>query len=190
MFNAHFMRRTKYLSLLMQAREALEQICTKVLSVPRATNEQMELVEQVINRAYTPSIVTGAVMYFYSRETDQHRLKHLGIEPILGTMIMTAVLRAFSVEHHGKQLQHIAESLAIINGAANSPKTSMNDLKCITIDGWSIFTTTTTMHPAPQIVKPTLWLMPLLTTAIVYLILNCNGMKQHLLEKHLHQAKQ
>ena len=107
--NAHFMRRTKYLPQLMQFREELEQICTKVHSAPRATNEQMELVQQVVNGAYTPS-VTGAEMHFYDCETDQHRSKHLGIEPISDTMVMTVALRAFSVENYGKQLQHIAES--------------------------------------------------------------------------------
>ena len=66
--NAHFMRRTKYLSRLMRAREALNKIRTKVYSASRATNEQMQLVQQVINRTYTPS-VTGAEMYFYACET-------------------------------------------------------------------------------------------------------------------------
>ena len=51
MLNEHFMRRTKYLSPLIQAREALDKIQTKVYSAPRANNEQMELVQQVINRA-------------------------------------------------------------------------------------------------------------------------------------------
>ena len=84
MLNVHFMRRTKYLPPLMRACEALEKIRTKVHSAPRATREQMELVQQVINRKYTPS-VTGAEMYFYACETDQHRLKHLGINPITDT---------------------------------------------------------------------------------------------------------
>ena len=109
MLNAHFMHRTKYLPPLMQACEALDKIRTKVHSVPRATNEQTELVQQVINRTYTPS-VTGAEMYFYACETDQHRSMHLGIDPISDTMIMTAALCALSMEHHGEQLQRIAES--------------------------------------------------------------------------------
>ena len=54
--NAHFMSRTKYLPPLMRAREALEKICTKVHSAPRATDEQMELVQQVINCACTPDV--------------------------------------------------------------------------------------------------------------------------------------
>ena len=119
MLNAHFMRRTKYLPPLMRAHEALDKIRTKVHSVPRANNEQMELVQQVINRAYTPSN-TGAEMYFYACETDQHRSRHLGINTISDTMIMTAALCVFSVEHYGEQLQCIAESWAINNGAANS----------------------------------------------------------------------
>ena len=118
MLNAHFMRRTKNFPPLMRAREALDEIQTKVHSAPRATNEQMELVQQAINCAYTPS-VTGAEMHFYACETDQHRSRHLGIDPISDTIIMTAALQAFSVEHHGEQLQHIAESWAIINSATN-----------------------------------------------------------------------
>ena len=121
MFNTHFMRRTKYLPPLMQAREALDKIQTKVYSAPRATNEQMELVQQVINHAYTPSVM-GAEMHFYASKTDQHRSRHLGIDPILDNMIMNAALRVFSVEHHGEQLKHISESWTIINGATNSPQ--------------------------------------------------------------------
>ena len=71
MLNAHFVHRTKYLPPLMCAREALEQIHTKVHLAPRATSEQMDLVHQVINRKYTPS-VTGAEMHFYACETNQH----------------------------------------------------------------------------------------------------------------------
>ena len=81
----------------------------------------MELVQQVINHAYTPS-VRGADMYFYACGTDQHRLRHLGIGPISDIMIMTAALQAFSVGHYDEQLQRIAESWAIINVAANSPQ--------------------------------------------------------------------
>ena len=103
MLNAHFMRQTKYLPPRMQARVALDKICTKVDSVPRATNEQMELVQQVVNHTYIPSI-TSAEMHFYACETDQHRSRHLGINPISDTMIMTAALCAFSMEYHGEQL--------------------------------------------------------------------------------------
>ena len=121
MLNVHFIRRTKCLPPLMRASEALDKIQTKVHSTSRANNEQTELVQQVTNRTYTPS-VTGTEMYFYACETDQHRPRHLGIDPILDTMIMTAAQRAFSVEPHGEHLQHITESWAINNGAANSPQ--------------------------------------------------------------------
>ena len=121
MLNAFFMRRTKYLPPLMRAREALDKIPAKVHSAPRATNEQMEFVQQVINRAYTPSI-TGAEMYFYTCETGQHRSRHLGINPILDTMMMTTALRVFSVEHNGEQFQRIVKSWVINNGDANSPQ--------------------------------------------------------------------
>ena len=103
MLNAHFMRRTKYLPPLMRACEALERICTKVHAVPRATNEQMKLIQQVINCKYTPS-VTGAKIYYYTCEADQHQSKNLGINPIIDTMIMTAALQAFGTGHYGEQL--------------------------------------------------------------------------------------
>ena len=61
-------------------------------------------------------------MYFYACENDKHKSRHLGIDPILDTIIMTAALRAFSVEHHGEQLQCIAKSWATINGTAYSPQ--------------------------------------------------------------------
>ena len=81
----------------------------------------MELVQQVINSSYTPS-VTSAEIYFYACETDQHRSRHLGIDPIFDTMMMTATFRAFSVEHHGEQLQRIAESWVLIYVTTNSPQ--------------------------------------------------------------------
>ena len=65
--------------------------------------------------------ITGAVMYFYMCETDQLRLRHLSIDPISDTMIMTAALCAFSMMHHGEQLQRIAESWSINNSTAASP---------------------------------------------------------------------
>ena len=74
-----------------------------------------------MNRTYTPSI-TCAEMYFYVCETDQLLLRHLGIDPILDTLIMTAGLCAFSMEHHGEQLQRIAESWSIANNNAASPQ--------------------------------------------------------------------
>ena len=73
-----------------------------------------------MNRPYTTSI-TGAEMYFCACETDQLRSRHLGIDPISDTMIMTAALCAFSSEHHGEQLQRIAESWTITDGTAASP---------------------------------------------------------------------
>ena len=69
MLNAHFMHKIKYLPTLMRAREALEKIHTKDHSAPRATSEQMGLVEQVINHNYIPSIM-GAEMFLYACETD------------------------------------------------------------------------------------------------------------------------
>ena len=61
-------------------------------------------------------------MYFYACETDRLRSRHLGIDPISDTMIMTAALCAFSMEHHGEQLQRIAESWSIANNNAASPQ--------------------------------------------------------------------
>ena len=122
MLNAHFVRRTKYMPPLMRARDALENICAKVHSVHRATHEQEELVKQVMNRTYTPSI-TSAEMYFYACETDQlQSLRHLDIDPISYTMIMTAALCAFSIEHREEQLQRIAESRSVTNGNTASPQ--------------------------------------------------------------------
>ena len=112
----------------MRASEALDKIHNKIHSIPRANNEQMELAEQVINRAYTLS-VTGAEMYFYACETDQHRSRHLAIDTISDTMIMTAALCAFSMEHHGEQLQRIAESWAINNGTADYPQDEYEQFK-------------------------------------------------------------
>ena len=88
----------------------------------------MEFVQQVINRAYTPSI-TGAEMYFYACETDQQRPKHLGIDPISDTMIMAAASCTFSMEHHGEQLQRIAESWTSNNGIANSTQDEYEQFK-------------------------------------------------------------
>ena len=103
MLNAHFVGQARYLPPLMRACEALKKIHAKVHSPPMASHEQQELVKQVMTRTYTPSI-TGAEIYFYACKTDQLRLRHLGIEPITDTMIMTAVLCAFSLEHHREQL--------------------------------------------------------------------------------------
>ena len=75
----------------MRAREALEKIRTKFNSAPRATSEQLELVQQVFNCKYIPS-VTDAEMYFYECKIDQHRLTHLDIDPITNNMIVTAAL--------------------------------------------------------------------------------------------------
>ena len=93
-------------------------------STPKSTlrpEQQVKLLQQVINRKYTPSM-TGTEMYFYVCETDKHRSKHFGINPITDTTIMTAALQAFSMEHHGEQLQCIAESWDIVNAAAASPQ--------------------------------------------------------------------
>ena len=128
MLNAHFVRQTKYLPPLMQARDALEKIRAKVHSVPRATHEQQGLVKQVMNRTYTPSI-TGAEMYFFACETDQLWSRHLGIDPISDTMIMTAALCAFSMEHHREQLQRITEPWSIANNNAASPQDEYDGFK-------------------------------------------------------------
>ena len=128
MLNAHFVRRTRYLPPLMQAREALEKIRAKVHSPPRASHEQQGLLKQVLARTYTPSI-TGAEMYFYACETDQLRSRHLVIEPISDTMITTAALCAFSLEHHGEQLQCIAESWSHANSTVASPQDEYDRFK-------------------------------------------------------------
>ena len=112
----------------MRPREALDKIRTKVHSAPRANNEQIKLIKEVINRTYTPR-VTRAEIYFYDCETDQYKSRHLGINPILDTMIMTAALRAFSVKHHSEQLQRIAESWSINNGTTNSPQDDYEQFK-------------------------------------------------------------
>ena len=61
-------------------------------------------------------------MYFYACETDQLQSRHLGIEPISDIMIMNAALCAFSKEHHGEQLQCIAESWSLANSNVASPQ--------------------------------------------------------------------
>ena len=81
-----------------------------------------------MNCTYTPSI-TGAEMYFYACETDQLRSRHLVINPISDTMIMTAALCAFSMEHHGEQLQRIAESWFNNNGITDSPQNEYERFK-------------------------------------------------------------
>ena len=60
--------------------------------------------------------------FFFACETDQLQSRHLGIEPISNTMIMNAALCAFSKEHHGEQLQHIAESWELANSKVTSPQ--------------------------------------------------------------------
>ena len=74
-----------------------------------------------MNRTYAPSI-TGAEMYFYTCETDQLRSRNLGIDLKSNTMIMTAALCAFSMEHHGEQRQRIAASWSITNSNTVSPQ--------------------------------------------------------------------
>ena len=74
-----------------------------------------------MNCTYTPSI-TGAEIYFYACETDQLRSRHLGIDPISDTMIMATALCAFSMEHHGEQLQRIAKSWRITNNNTAFPQ--------------------------------------------------------------------
>ena len=105
----------------MRVHEALKKICTKVHSPSRSPHELQDLLRQVLARTYTPNI-TGAEMYFYACETDQLQLRHLGIEPILDTMIINAALCAFSKEHHGKQLQRITESWSLANSNVVSPQ--------------------------------------------------------------------
>ena len=61
-------------------------------------------------------------MYCYACETDQLQSRHLGIKPILDTMIMNAARCALSKEHHGKQLQRIAESWSLTNSNVVSPQ--------------------------------------------------------------------
>ena len=69
-------------------------------------------------------------MYFYDCEMDQHRSKHLGIDPISDVMIMTATLGAFSKENHGEQqLQCIAEGWDLANANANSPQDQYEQFK-------------------------------------------------------------
>ena len=88
----------------------------------------MKLVQQVTNRAYTPNMM-GPEIYFYACETYQHRSKHLDINPILDTVIMTAALRAFSAEHYGEQFQRMAESWDIVNGTIDSPQDEYEQFK-------------------------------------------------------------
>ena len=68
-------------------------------------------------------------MYFYVCETNQLRSRHLDIDPILDTMIMTAALCAFSMEHHREQLQRIPKSWTIINSIAASPQDEYEQFK-------------------------------------------------------------
>ena len=105
----------------MRAREALEKTRVKVHSPPRASHEQRDLLRQVLACTYTHNI-SGAEIYFYACETDQLRSRHLGIEPISNTMIMNAALCAFSLEHHGEQLQRIAESWNLANSNVAFPQ--------------------------------------------------------------------
>ena len=120
MLNAHFVRRTKYLSPLMRSREALEKIHKKVHALSQSPHKQQDLIRQVLAHKYTPSI-NGAEMYFFACETDQLQSQHLAIEPISDTMIMNAALCAFSKEHHGEQLQHIAETWETVNSTVTPP---------------------------------------------------------------------
>ena len=82
----------------------------------------MDLVQQVIDRRYTPTSVTGTKMYFCDCETDQHQSKYIGIDPISDVMVMTAALWAFSTEHHGERLQHITESWELANTTVAFPQ--------------------------------------------------------------------
>ena len=68
-------------------------------------------------------------MYFYSCEMDQLQSRHLGIEPILDTMIMNAALCAFSKKHHGKQLQRITESWSLANSNVMTPQDEYEQFK-------------------------------------------------------------
>ena len=68
-------------------------------------------------------------MCFFACETDQLQSRHLGIEPILDTMIMNAALCAFSKEHYGEQLQRIAESRSLANSNVMSPQDEYKQFK-------------------------------------------------------------
>ena len=122
------MRKAKYLPSLMHAHETLEKIRTKIHSVARATNEQLELVQQVMDQWYTPTI-TGTEMDFYDCEMDQYQSKHLGIDPISDFLIMTAALWVLSKERHGGQLQRMVKTQEFANTNANSPQDDINQFK-------------------------------------------------------------